>query len=491
MSVENASSNNAPVRTMVMTGKAHPMTFPLNAATNVRFGGDRFLHATVLHQFSGSAPPSLQLVARARQFSSFILLVGKIADATTFAPESAMIVKNKDDLRIPLMLETMPTPKEFRDAIESLSPEQQRFCKAWRKMKLASSVFAVCVIEIKPQMEKVLNLSPGALTKEIALTQGLSKLFIEYQIPPDLLSFDGDKNTSEASKLRAVQDHHDAIVKVIDAEKQKEIEEEKKRAAKAMALEMEKRKYETRACTESLSKSAMPFRARMAGPPQRRSRRVMRNEMMARPSGPTFMSTGSLPKPTPSFDSITTSATESNNDAESTKTQDRIDDETLSSTSDDLDYTKIPAALDKKYEALDEDSALRPTTLKPGKTWTHKSQDGLLSKPSTRTMSSETQKTAKNAAFDLLDALTRSGALSVECASLHVVVAATHCFDKSVMNTIVQDNVNPIEKVERSQLIMLSAIYDKPVSALIESSQVNRVLQYSPMLIESERRDKK
>ena len=26
-------------------------------------------------------------------------------------------------------METIPTPKEFRDAIESLSPEQQRFAK--------------------------------------------------------------------------------------------------------------------------------------------------------------------------------------------------------------------------------------------------------------------------------------------------------------------------------------------------------------------------
>jgi hypothetical protein len=34
----------------------------------------------------------------------------------------------------------MPTPKEFKDAIESLSPEQRRFCKPFRSMQLASSL---------------------------------------------------------------------------------------------------------------------------------------------------------------------------------------------------------------------------------------------------------------------------------------------------------------------------------------------------------------
>lgn len=45
-------------------------------------------------------------------------------------------------------------------------------------------------IQIKPQLEKVLNLAPDSLTKEIQLTQDLMRLFTEYQIPTDLMSFD-------------------------------------------------------------------------------------------------------------------------------------------------------------------------------------------------------------------------------------------------------------------------------------------------------------
>ena len=56
------------------------------------------------------------------------------------------------------MLETIPTPAEFRDAIESLSPEQQRFAKAYRGMQLASTLFAVAIVQIKPQLERLLGL---------------------------------------------------------------------------------------------------------------------------------------------------------------------------------------------------------------------------------------------------------------------------------------------------------------------------------------------
>ena len=56
------------------------------------------------------------------------------------------------------MLEPIPTPAEFRDAIESLSPEQQRFAKAYRGMQLASTLFAVAVVQIKPQLERLLGL---------------------------------------------------------------------------------------------------------------------------------------------------------------------------------------------------------------------------------------------------------------------------------------------------------------------------------------------
>merc|ERR1712217_420155 len=107
-----------------------------------------------------------------------------------------------------------------------------------------------------------------------------------------------------------------------------------------------------------------------------------------------------------------------------------------------------------------------------------------MGKPSQSILGKPEQKSEKDAALDLLDALTKSGALPIEQASLHIVVAATHCFDKTVTETVVQDNISPIDKVERSTLIMATTVHQQPASALIRESQSQRVRDCSPMLFQ-------
>mmetsp|Transcript_27114 Transcript_27114/g.40611 ORF Transcript_27114/g.40611 Transcript_27114/m.40611 type:complete len:97 (+) Transcript_27114:2-292(+) len=95
------------------------------------------------------------------------------------------------------------------------------------------------------------------------------------------------------------------------------------------------------------------------------------------------------------------------------------------------------------------------------------------------------QKKERNKAFDLLDALSRSGSLPIACAELHVFVAATHCFENSLMATVIQDNINPIEKMEKSMLIVASTIFDlSPAHLLKNEQEEERVVKYSPALFE-------
>ena len=131
------------------------------------------------------------------------------------------------------------------------------------------------------------------------------------------------------------------------------------------------------------------------------------------------------------------------------------------------DFTKIPSALDAALERLDPEGSLRPSIIRAGKVWSKKSQQGLLGGINTAQLTVVEQKLERNAAMDLLDALTKSGAYGLENAMLHIIVSCTHGFGKNLMDTLVRDNVNPIEKVERSTLIMASEIFGKPAEELV------------------------
>eukprot|EP01065_Artemidia_motanka_P051881 TRINITY_DN921_c0_g1_i3.p1 TRINITY_DN921_c0_g1~~TRINITY_DN921_c0_g1_i3.p1 ORF type:complete len:921 (+),score=161.47 TRINITY_DN921_c0_g1_i3:64-2826(+) len=487
------SGDSKPINTFVASSRATtPMTFPLSASADLYFYGERHLHACLMHRFSGQSGPFLRLCARARQFSSFILLVGKISAKDAFAPSAALIIQNKDDLVLPLLLETLPTPKEFRDAVESLSPEQRAFAKAYRSMQLASTVFGVLVIQIKPQLERLLNLAPDALTKEVALTQDLMEMFIKYQLPSDLIKFDGPESTSGKDRLAAVKEHVKSLRRVTAAFREKELREEEEAA-------------------------------RMRGP---------RQTGLHVPPSPTSTPTSVPPGTGVQFFSdddsdcctflccSAASAASARHHArvdvdgggapclmamESSQTQQQQSGELSvpgraaepqqfqqpqrglpghgSPAPRSVDYTAIPRLLDGQFEALDEDAAVRPTIIKPVEgMWTKKSQAGLLSDAVSNSLYEAEQRTEKDRAFDLLDALSRSGSLPVEDASLHVVLAATHCFEETLMNTVVRRNLNPIEKTERSCLIMSSVVRGMPASELIEEQHEARVREHSSRL---------
>src|SRR5206468_2905073 len=81
-----------------------PLAFALNAASEVTVSGDRFVHAWVQNKFSDQPVVNASLNFRARQFSSYIVVLGTVASTTRFLPKYAILVRNKDDVCIPLIL---------------------------------------------------------------------------------------------------------------------------------------------------------------------------------------------------------------------------------------------------------------------------------------------------------------------------------------------------------------------------------------------------
>ena len=499
LSIEAArgGASDAISTTVRRTQARRPMSFALDASTQVGFLGERYLHAWIAHQFSGQLAPSLQLIARARQFSSFIVLVGRIASADSFEPRLGVIVQNKDLVKIPLLLQQVPTPKEFRDAIESLSPEQQRFAKAFRGMQLESTLFGVCVIQIKPQLEKLLKLPPDSLTKEIRMTQELLDLFVEYQIPSDLVSYDGPAEAATEDKLDRVRQYVARMYEMIELSKTRERDQAREREAKRLA--------ETDRSIGSppapyggpggLGPPPMPRSAMTGGPPGMGGARAMGGPPGM--GGPPAIPLSAMPPPTPAAMPMPAAPPPSTEPppgyaaaTQPTILPSPVIPAAVSDGDDDsVDYTRIPGELDRKFEHLDTDAALRATIINASDPWVRTAQHGLLSAPVTRRLSPDDQRNEKNRAFDLLDALSKSGALSIDDASLHVVLAATHCFDRTLLDTVIQGNVNPIEKVERSLMIVGTTVHGRPAAELLADDQRDRFFATAPQLRSAGPRD--
>ena len=476
--------------------------FTLNASTTVNFTGSTHVHAYMSHRFQNDHQGSeLKLRAEARQFSGFIVLIGSIPSATTFDPKHAFICQNKDEFTIPVDTEMIPSPKAFKDAIESLSPEQQRFAKAFRGMQLASTLFGVLVVQIKPQLEKILNLPADSLTKEIKLNQDLMELFIKYQIPSDLLSYDTSSLPSSSSssevvsvreKLQVVKGHVAAMHEMIGLTKTQELSQRREEVQFDMAPALysmsrssncEVMEEVDNLCDDFFGGSSSSSSKARNTVPQPKQRKQKKSAPMMKGKMATRSSTTTSAPISQTKSVATTSPPQKQQHKEEEVPEVCV---TSLSAGNNRDCTLLPSALNEKFEALDKDGAVRPVILSVGKAWKKRSQKALLAAASATTLHAEEQKTERSAAFDLLDALSRSGGLTIDNTDLHVVLVSTHCFDKTLMNTIIQKNTNPIEKMEQSTLIMASVIHGRSAQELANENQHERLHNQAAMLFEED-----
>eukprot|EP00545_Synedropsis_sp_CCMP1620_P000355 CAMPEP_0119005492 /NCGR_PEP_ID=MMETSP1176-20130426/1748_1 /TAXON_ID=265551 /ORGANISM="Synedropsis recta cf, Strain CCMP1620" /LENGTH=988 /DNA_ID=CAMNT_0006957305 /DNA_START=85 /DNA_END=3051 /DNA_ORIENTATION=+ len=512
ISIEGSGNDGKvePINTHVrfLPGEDAPaMSIPINAATTIQMTGDRYLHGWINHRFGSSSTGSFTLSARARQFSSFLLIVGVMAGADQFSPKDAIIVQNKDEVLLPLLLNELPTAKEFKDAIVSLSPEQQRFATSFRGMQLESSVFGVCVIQLKPQMEALLGLPPDALTKEIRLTQDLMSLFVDYQIPSDLLSFDGSCEASVKDKVDCVKGHTKAVLDVIADAKKAELEDMEQIAKHHVNERLAESADFMPGCeggplfnttSDSVSlitpQSGMLMQRGSGRVKKSRAKPVMHMATMAcKVAPPPTMqkqmrisgAAGAPAKPPASASSVASRPTQVQHAAVDSVVVSMPQGEGAETHPSALDFTSIPKQLDSLFDKHDSDSSIRATILETGRPWKRMRQDNLLSKAKQSRLNKDDCKSEMDKAFDLLDALSRSGALPIAFAELHVIVAVTHCFENDVMGTVVQDNVNPIEKVEKSTLMVASTIQGEHAQELIGAGpDLQRLTDMFPRLIE-------
>lgn len=517
LTIECTRQKNEPIHTWVrhVSGSSSPPMFiPLNAATSVEICGDRYLHGWMQHMFKTKPRNDFQVIARARQFSSFVLVLGTLLGADKFDPKDAIILQNKDEVLIPLLTNTLPSAKEFKDAIASLSPEQQAFARSFRKMQLESSVFGICIIQLRPQLEKLLGLPDCALTKEIQLTQDLLSLFVEYQIPSDLMTYDGPVDSDTATKVSAVKGYVKSIMDVIEKSKEKQLVEEERKAD--MRFEMEddgmmemagasaligsvgspKMMRSTAASADRRAGERPAAMMADSGETSERGRtpRVARRQLKhASPKSGSSRSLTKALQQQPGKQQMVSAPPHSGPSMklEAVQPSGKVDatgggEASPAGPIEGEDFTMIPKILDTSIDKFDSDHALRSCIIKPGASWTLMRQANLLTRIKSSSLSGNAIESEKKKAFDLLDAISRSGVLPIHCSELHVVVGVSHCFDNDVMGSVVQENMNPIEKVERSGVMIASTIHAEPPKALIrEEKDKERLASAFPLLLKS------
>lgn len=505
---QTAGADATLARTFVrkLAGSTTPTTCSISDSAKINFIGDKYLHGCLMQEFRGSGSTTLELLARARPFSSFLVVLGVMGPNNSLVPKHAIVLKNEDALTIPLILETIPTPKEFRDAIESLSPEQQRFARAFRAMQLEGNVFGMMIVQIRPQLERLLRLPADSLTKEIRLTQDLMQLFYKYQIPADLLTFDGEETAPTADKISAVKEHVKNIFEMIKGMKEDVITDNFMTSmatnsdllvggappppaaaafafggggpafgsAQPMPMAMAMQRNVVESASMDLV-AAAPVMKSKGGGMSRRSKRAaapkMANRGVAADSAPVSMVQDDRAQP------------QSGTERAAKRLRVHRDGVAESDASLEVDFAQVPVQLDRSFSEYDTDAALRPTIVKVSESWTLSHKETIMDTATKTFMDTDRLKSERTKAFDLLDALSRSGALDISDTSLHVIVAATHCFKKNVVNTVIKDNINPIEKVERSSLIMASTVLGSTPAQMVKDCQIERLTEFMPTLM--------
>jgi hypothetical protein len=124
-----------------------------------------------------------------------------------------------------------------------------------------------------------------------------------------------------------------------------------------------------------------------------------------------------------------------------------------------IDFTEVPGRLDANFDKFGGGCALRAAIITPSSEWTRTSKPSLLSNAVEKRLGDKDIKSERDSTLQLLDALTRSGAIPISNAEVHVIVAATHSFANTLMDTVVVDNINPIDKVEQGMLIAASTVF--------------------------------
>ena len=229
-------NNQKPIETFVKqipANENNKIITNISSSIQISLLGEKFIHGWIENCFSMNeklnSSSHLSLFATSFPYSEFILLIGRCISKNHISFENAIFLSNKDEIEILLQVESLPTPKEFKKSISSISNEQQEFAKLYRAMQLSESLFVISLIPVQPQLERVLNLPIYATLKIDFLHYKnlILQLLIDHQIPTDILAYNGPDNVEMDDKFNYIIEQYNIIQSMINDEinEKKKLEE--------------------------------------------------------------------------------------------------------------------------------------------------------------------------------------------------------------------------------------------------------------------------
>ena len=147
--------------------------------------GRKTLHSWVRSDFKGeeAAGEQIQLSVRAKQFSSFVVMLGEVS-SENFKPSHAIVVKNKDDVLIPFLIDGKD-PSSQQKAQE----QHPNFFAAFQQLQKHNQLMGICILHIKPLIERSFRLQEGSLAKDLSICEDLLELAAD-SLGPSFISLD-------------------------------------------------------------------------------------------------------------------------------------------------------------------------------------------------------------------------------------------------------------------------------------------------------------
>lgn len=218
--------------------------------------------------------------------------------------------------------------------------------------------------------------------------------------------------------------------------------------------------------TPTMTPSSLPMSCPTGGPSHVQnfaSFAGVRREMRAAPGQPNI-----LHKNIELGDTVEELAADSSTEADSSSTPHKF--QSLN------DLSALSNKLQNYFDQYSSSQSIRPGIIRTGPIWKKQHQENFFTPSREIQFNSEEQRKEKQRAFDLLDALTRSGGLTIDDATVHVILASSHYFPQSLLDTVIQKNLNPLIKLEETTLLMSRVIHNKEINELIVENE-KKVIQ--------------